>query len=63
MTGDMSNWHNIWKNKNKVENDMAFKEYMMKCQQVHSKNGGTCTSFINDIEFELPYEILGKLFE
>jgi hypothetical protein len=31
MTGDMSNWHNIWKNKNKVENDMAFKEYMMKC--------------------------------
>jgi hypothetical protein len=28
MTGEMSNWHNIWKNKNKVENDMAFKDYI-----------------------------------
>jgi hypothetical protein len=28
MTGDTSNRHHIWKNKNKVENDMAFKDYI-----------------------------------
>ena len=44
----------------------------MKCQQANSKNGGTYkfrnidgkqTEIIDEIEFELPYGILGKLFE
>jgi ligand-binding SRPBCC domain-containing protein len=45
----------------------------MKCYRVHSKNGDTCTGFnniegkqteiIDEVEFELPYGILGKLIE
>ena len=44
----------------------------MKCYQVHSKNGDTYrfhniegkqTEIIDEVEFELPYGILGKLIE
>jgi ligand-binding SRPBCC domain-containing protein len=46
----------------------------MKCYQVPLKNGGTYTGFIvsmdgkqteviDEVEFELPFSILGKLFE
>ena len=44
---------------------------LMKCYQVHSKNGGhrfhnidgKQTEITDEVDFELPYCILGKLFE
>ena len=77
----MGKLQNIWNNKNKENNEMAFNDYILKGIRIHRWNArrsiqkwrhkhkfhniidGKQTEIIDEIEFELPYGILEKLFK